>query len=69
MPQNLDWRADHQAGTQPSESELVCWLGALCSLYQNGLAHHIFNIYQNVLKQQLDEACGEKGHAEWVPMT
>ena len=64
MPQDLDERTDYQARTQSSESELIYWLGALYSLYQNGLAHHISNIHQDVLEQQLSEACGEEGHAK-----
>ena len=59
VPQNFDRRADHQTRTQLFWSELACQLEASCNLYQNGLAHHIFNIHQNVLEQQ---------HAEWVLM-
>ena len=67
--QNLDEKADHQARTQPFKSELVYWLGALYSLYWNGLVHHIFNIYQDVLRQQLGKPCDGESHAEWVLMT
>ena len=69
VPQNLDRRADCQAGTQPPWSELGCWLGALCSLYWNGLAHCISNIHQDMLKQWLSKACSEEAHAKWVPTT
>ena len=69
VSQNLDGRTDCQAETQSPWFKLSCQSEALCSLYWNGLTHHIFNIHQNVLKQQLRKAHDEETHVEWVPMT